>query len=56
MQVLSRIRRKFIDTVGEDQSKTYSIESYDGKYKILLDRELVSFDENAKLPIRIFIK
>ncbi|MDC0297383.1 hypothetical protein OAK92_02290 [Crocinitomicaceae bacterium] len=49
MQVLSRIRRKFIDTVGEDQSKTYSIESYDGKYKILLDRELVSFDEDAKL-------
>lgn len=50
MQVLSRIRRKFIDTVGEDQSKTYSIESYDGKYKILLDRELVSYDANAKLP------
>jgi len=50
MQVLSRVRRKFIDTVGEDQSKTYSIESYDGKYKILLDRELVSFDENAKMP------
>ena len=50
MQVLSRIRRKFTDTVGEEQSKTYSIESYDGKYKILLDRELVSYDANAKLP------
>jgi hypothetical protein len=49
MQVLSRIRRKFKDTVGEDQSKTYSVESYDGKYKILLDRELVSYDEHAKL-------
>ena len=50
IQVLSRIRRKFTDTVGEEQSKTYSIESYDGKYKILLDRELVSYDANAKLP------
>jgi len=50
MQVLSRIRKKFRDTVGGEQSKTYSIESYDGKYKILLDRELVSFDANAKLP------
>ena len=50
MQVLSRIRKKFRDTVGGEQSKTYSIESYDGKYKILLDRELVSYDANAKLP------
>ena len=52
MQVLSRIRRKFKDAVGEDQYKTYSIESHDGKYKILLDRELVSYDSNAKLPTR----
>ena len=52
MQVLSRIRRKFKDTVGEEQYKTYSIESHDGKYKILLDRELVSYDTNAKLPTR----
>ena len=52
MQVLSRIRRKFKEAVGEDQYKTYSIESHDGKYKILLDRELVSYDANAKLPTR----
>ena len=52
MQVLSRIRRKFKDAVGEDQYKTYSIESHDGKYKILLNRELVSYDANAKLPTR----
>ena len=52
MQVLSRIRRKFKDAVGEDQYKTYSIESHDGKYKILLDRELVSYDSNAKLRTR----
>ena len=50
MQVLSRIRRKFRETVGEEQYKTYSIESHDGIYKISLDRELISFDENAKLP------
>jgi len=50
MQVLSRIRKKFKVTVGEDQYKTYSIESYDGIYKILLDRELILFNENAKLP------
>ena len=49
MQVLSRIRRKFKDAVGEEQYKTYSIEPYDGIYKISLDRELISFDENAKL-------
>jgi hypothetical protein len=52
MQVLSRIRRKFKDTVGEEQYKTYSIEAHDGKYKILLDRELVSYDSHAKLPTR----
>ena len=50
MQILSRIRRKFKETVGEEQYKVYSIESHDGIYKISLDRELVSFDENAKLP------
>ena len=50
LQVLSRIRRKFRETVGEEQYKTYSIESHDGIYKISLDRELISFDENAKLP------
>ena len=50
MQVLSRIRRKFRETVGEEQYKDYSIESHDGIYKISLDRELISFDENAKLP------
>ena len=50
MQVLSRIRRKFRETVGGEQYKTYSIESHDGIYKISLDRELISFDENAKLP------
>jgi len=50
IQVLSRIRRKFKDTVGQEQSKTYSIESYDGIYKITLDRELISFDEKAKFP------
>ena len=49
MQVLSRIRRKFRETVGVEQYKTYSIESHDGIYKISLDRELISFDENAKL-------
>ena len=48
MQVLSRIRRKFKDTVGEEQYKTYSIESFDGTYKITLDRELVSFNEHTK--------
>ena len=50
LQVLSRIRRKFRETVGEEQYKDYSIESHDGIYKISLDRELISFDENAKLP------
>ncbi|MDC1266802.1 hypothetical protein N8Z75_02380 [Crocinitomicaceae bacterium] len=50
IQVLSRIRRKFKDTVGQEQYKTYSIESYDGIYKITLDRELISFDEKAKFP------
>ena len=50
MQVLSRIRRKFRETVGEEQYNDYSIESHDGIYKISLDRELISFDENAKLP------
>ena len=52
MQVLSRIRRKFKNTVGEEQYKIYSIESFDGVYKITLDRELVSYDEHAKLPSR----
>jgi len=50
LQVLSRIRRKFKNSVGEEQYKTYSIESEQGRYKILLDRELVSFDADAKLP------
>ena len=44
MQVLSRIRRKFRETVGGERYKTYSIESHDGIYKISLDRELISFD------------
>ena len=50
MQVLSRIRRKFKDAVGEEQYKFYSIESHEGTYKIVLDRELVSYDEHTKLP------
>jgi len=50
MQVLSRIRRKFKDAVGEEQYKTYSIESNNGVYQIALDRELVSFNEKAKFP------
>ncbi|MDA9986707.1 hypothetical protein N9E11_01615 [Crocinitomicaceae bacterium] len=50
MQVLSRIRRKFKDAVGEEQYKSYSIESHKGTYRIVLERELVSYDEHAKLP------
>ena len=50
MQVLSRIRRKFKDAVGEEQYKSYSIESLEGTYRIVLERELVSYDEHAKLP------
>ena len=50
IQILSRIRRKFKDAVGEEQYKTYSIESNNGVYQIALDRELVSFNEKAKFP------
>ena len=48
IQVLSRIRRKFREALGKEQSRNYSIESIDGVYKIQLDRELVSFNSNAK--------
>ena len=50
IQILSRIRRKFRQAVGKEQSKSYSIESIDGVYKIPLDRELVSYDSKAKFP------
>lgn len=48
MEILSRIRGKFKQAVGEEQYKTYSIESVDGVFKIQLDRELVSFNHNAQ--------
>ena len=48
MEILSRIRGKFRQAVGEEQYKTYSIESVDGVFKIQLDRELVSFNHNAQ--------
>ena len=49
MQVCSRIRKKFKETVGDDQYRTYSIESVSGKFKIALDRELVSFGQFTNL-------
>ena len=49
MQVCSRIRKKFKETVGGDQYRTYSIESVNGKFKIALDRELVSFGQHTHL-------
>ena len=49
MQVCSRIRKKFKETVGGDQYRTYSIESVNGKFKIALDRELVSFGRYTNL-------
>jgi len=49
LQVCSRIRKKFKETVGGDQYRTYSIESVNGKFKIALDRELVSFGRYTNL-------
>ena len=50
-EVLSRIRSKFKKAVGDTHYKSYSIEAVDGVHRITLDRELVTFDRNAKLPL-----
>ena len=43
-EVMARIRTKFRQAVGEEQSKVYSIESTpEGKHKICLNRELVRY-------------
>ena len=43
-EVMARIRTKFRQAVGEEQSKVYSIVSTpEGKHKICLNRELVRY-------------
>jgi len=48
-EVLSRIRSKFKNALGEDLYKHYSIEAQNGIHKIALDRELISY-VNTELP------
>ncbi len=44
-QVLSRIRKKFRDLVGQTMAEYYTIEVQFGIYSISLDRALVTFDQ-----------